>query len=141
MKLQLLKSARLPLAAALAATVLAASAAHADPASGKLVMSGFVDAADGEQLLAGDYATVIQRLAPHSIDFQSDEVAASTNLCVAYVASHQLDKAHEACDEAVAMARLMDMNYGVSFRERLDHQDVLSVAYANRAVLTRLSGK
>jgi hypothetical protein len=140
MKLQLLKSTRLPLAAVLAASLLV-SAAHADPASGKLVLSGFVDAADGEQLLAGDYATVIQRLGSHSIDFQADEVAASTNLCVAYVASHQLDKAHDACDEAIAMARLMDMNYGVSFMERLAHQDVLSVAYANRAVLTRLSGK
>jgi hypothetical protein len=139
MKLQLLKSARLPLAAALAATVLAASAAHADPASGKLVMSGFVDAADGEQLLAGDYATVIQRLAPHSIDFQSDEVAASTNLCVAYVASGHLHEAHGACDEAIAMARLMDRD--VSLSERLAHTDALSVAYANRAVLTRLSGE
>ena len=138
MKLQLLKSARIPLAAVLAATVLAASAAHAAPAD-KLVLAGFVDAADGEQLLAGDYATVIQKLAPHSIAFQADEVAASTNLCVAYVASHELDKAHEACDEAIAMARLMDR--GVTFQDHLAREDVLSVAYANRAVLTRLSGK
>ncbi len=53
MKLQSIKRARIPLAAALAATVLVASAAHAT-ASGKLVLSGFEDAADGEQLLAGD---------------------------------------------------------------------------------------
>ncbi len=137
MKLQLLKSARIPLAAALAATVLVASAAHAE-ASGKLVLSGFEDAAEGEQLMAGDYAAVIQKLAPHSIAFEADEVAASTNLCVAYVATGKLEQAHSACDEAIAMARL---DWGDSLLERLSHQDALSLAYANRAVLTRLSGE
>ncbi|HTC50326.1 MAG TPA: hypothetical protein VK700_00160 [Steroidobacteraceae bacterium] len=138
MKPQLLKRVRLPLAAALTATVLAASAAHADT-SGKLVLSGFEDAADGEQLLAGDYGAVISKLAAHSIDYDADEVAASTNLCVAYVASGHLHEAHGACDEAIAMARLMDRD--VSLSERLAHTDALSVAYANRAVLTRLSGE
>lgn len=138
MKSQLLKSIRLPLAAALAASVLAASAAQAAVA-GKLVLSGFEDAADGEQLLAGDYGAVIQKLASHSVDFDADEVAASTNLCVAYVASGHLHEAHGACDEAIAMARLMDRD--VSLSERLAHTDALSVAYANRAVLSRLSGE
>jgi Tetratricopeptide repeat len=139
MKLQRLKSTRLPIAAALAASVLAASAARADAAPGKLVLSGYGDSAAGEQLLAGEYAAVIERLAPHSGDFDRDEVAASTNLCVAYVASGQLDEAHEACDEAIAMARLNP--YGVSLQEHLAQQEALSVAYANRAVLTRLSGE
>jgi hypothetical protein len=139
MKLQLLKSARIPLAAALAATVLAASAAHAAPTSDKLVLSGFVDAADGEQLMAGKYAAVIQKLAPHTFEFRADEVAASTNLCVAYVATGKLNEAQGACNEAIAMARL-DQS-GVSMQERLSKQDPLSVAYANRAVLTRLAGE
>jgi hypothetical protein len=139
MKLQLLKSARIPLAGVLAATVLAASAAHADPVAGKLVLSGFVDAADGEALLAGDYAAVIQKLAPHTFEFRVDQVAASTNLCVAYVKTGKLGEAHGACDEAIAMARLDQ--YGVSVQERLSRHDPLSVAYANRAVLTRLSGE
>jgi hypothetical protein len=137
MKPQLLKSVRIPLAA-LAATVLVASAAHAAPA-GKLVLSGFEDAADGDQLLAGDYGAVIQKLASHSLEYAADEVAASTNLCVAYVASGKLHDAQSACDEAIAMARLMDRD--VSLSERLAHTDALSVAYANRAVLTRLSGE
>jgi hypothetical protein len=139
MKLQLLKSARIPLAAALAATMLVASAAHADPASGKLVLSGFFDAAAGEQLEAGDYAAVIQKLAPHAIDFSADQVAASTNLCVAYVASGRLDEAHDACNEAIEMARLEQA--GGSLQERLAHQDAVTQAYANRAVLTRLAGE
>jgi hypothetical protein len=140
MKLQLPKSTRrLPLAAALAGTLLLASAAQADVESGKLVLSGFIDAAAGEQLLAGNYAAVIQKLAPHSTDYAANEVAASTNLCVAYVASGRLDEAHNACNEAIRMARLDD--FDVPFLERLAHQDPLSIAYANRAVLTKLSGQ
>ena len=140
MKLQKPKSTRyLPLAAALAATLLVTSAAHADVESGKLTLSGYIDAADGAQLIAGNYAAVIGKLAPHRADFTEDEVAASTNLCVAYVAAGQLDAAHGACDEAIKMARL-DQS-GLTLTERLSHQDALSLAYANRAVLSKLSGK
>ncbi len=140
MKLQLLKRIRhVPLAAAMAGTLLLASAAHADAESGKLVLSGFTDAAAGDQLLAGDYAAVIQKLAPHATDFNVNEVAASTNLCVAYVASGRLDEAHNACNEAIKLARLDGAD--VPFLERLAHKDALSIAYANRAVLNKLSGQ
>ena len=135
MKLQMLKSIRVPLAASL----LAASAAHADVEAGKLTLSGYMDAAAGEQLMAGDYAAVIGKLAPHSANFSADEVAASTNLCVAYVATGKFDEAHSACDEAIKMARLDQFSSTVI--ERLSHQDALSVAYANRAVLNKLSGE
>ena len=139
MKLQQLKTVRLPLAAALAAALLGTSVARAGTTSQQLVLSGFVDAADGAQLMAGDYADVIEKLAPHTIDFRMDEVAASTNLCVAYVASGKLGPAHDACNEAIAMARLMDRD--TEMLERMTHQDALSVAYANRAVLSRLAGE
>ncbi len=87
MKLQTLKNLRSrPLGIAVAATLLVASVAHADTESPKLKLAGFVDAAEGTELIAGDYATVIEKLAPHSFAFDADEVAASTNLCVAYVA-------------------------------------------------------
>jgi hypothetical protein len=137
MKLQMMKSMRVPLAAA--ATLLVASAAHADVEAGKLVLSGYIDAAAGVQLMAGNYAAVIHDLAPHSTDFTANEVAASTNLCVAYVATGKFSEAHGACEEAIQMARLEVMGEGVL--ERLSHQDALSVAYANRAVLTKLSGQ
>jgi Flp pilus assembly protein TadD len=140
MKMQLLKRLRhVPMAAAMAGTLLLASAAHADVESGKLVLSGFADAAAGEQLLAGNYASVIQKLAPHASDFNVNEVAASTNLCVAYVASGRLDEARNACNEAIKLARLDDID--VPFLERLAHQDPLSIAKANRAVLGKLSGQ
>jgi hypothetical protein len=139
MKLQILKSIRPSLAAAVTATLLISAAAHADVESGKLTLSGYIDAAAGEQLIAGDYAAVIDTLAPHKADFTSNEVAASTNLCVAYVATGKLDEAHHACDEAIRIAR-MDQ-FDANLLERMSHQDSLSVAYANRAVLTKLSGK
>jgi hypothetical protein len=141
MKMQMWKSTRVPLAAA--ATLLLASAAHADVEAGKFNLSGYIDAAAGEQLLAGNYAAVIHKLAPHAADFTADEVAASTNLCVAYVATGRFDEAHAACDEAIKMARLDEAGESVLERlpERLSHLDVLSVAYANRAVLSKLSGK
>jgi hypothetical protein len=137
MNLQILKSMRLPLAAT--ATLLLASAAHADVEGGKLTLSGYIDAADGVQLMAGNYAAVIRELAPHATDFTANEVAASTNLCVAYVASGKFDEAHNACEEAIRMARLEVTSY--NRMERLSEQDALSVAYANRAVLSKLSGK
>jgi hypothetical protein len=126
---------------AMAATLLAAAAARADVESGKLTLSGYTDAYDaaGAQLAAGDYAAVIGKLAPHGLDFDSDEVAASTNLCVAYVATGQLDEALDACDEAVTMARLEGS--GVTLDEHLAHQEALSIANANRAVLTKLAGE
>ena len=139
MSLQKPKSSCVPLAAAIAATLLLTSQAHADVEAGKLTLSGYIDAADGEQLIAGDYAAVIDKLAPHSFDFTTNRVAASTNLCVAYVAAGKLAQARTACDEAISVARL-DQS-GEDLLERLSHHDALSVAYANRAVLTKLSGE
>jgi hypothetical protein len=140
MKLQTLKKLRYqPLAAAIAATLLVVSVAHADPESGKLKLAGFVDAAEGTELIAGDYAAVIDRLAPHSFEFDADEVAASTNLCVAYVAMGRLDEAHDACDEAIKLAR-MDQR-GATLQDHIAYENAVAVAYANRAVLTKLSGE
>jgi len=140
MKLQPLKKLRYqPLAAAIAATLLVVSVAHADPESGKLKLAGFVDAAEGTELIAGDYVAVIDKLAPHSFAFDADEVAASTNLCVAYVAMGRLDEAHDACDEAIKLAR-MDQR-GATLQDHIAYDNAVAVAYANRAVLTKLSGE
>jgi hypothetical protein len=143
MKLQILKSIRYqPLAAALAATFMLAQSAHADTESSKLKLAGYIDAAAGEQLIAGNYTAVITKLAPHSEDFAVDQVAASTNLCVAYVAIHQWDAAHGACDEAIKMARRDPSSVSnMDLVERLAHKDALSIANANRAVLSKLSGE
>jgi len=141
MKLQSLKNVRCrSLAAAVAATLFVASVAHADVEAGtKLKLAGYIDAAEGSQLMAGKYDDVINKLAPHTIAFASDNVAASTNLCVAYVAVGRLNDAHGACDEAIVLAR-NDMS-GRTLEERMAHEDALSIAVANRAVLAKLAGQ
>ncbi len=140
MKLQTLKNLRRPsLGVAIAATLLVASVAQADTESGKLKLAGFIDAADGNELIAGDYQAVIEKLGSHSFAFDADEVAASTNLCVAYVAMGRLDEAHDACDEAIKIARLDQR--GGTLQERIAYEDAIAVAVANRAVLTKLSGE
>ena len=140
MKLQSLKRLRCqPLVATAVAALLVTSMAHAGTEPTKLTLAGFADAAEGTQLLAGDYTTVIQKLASHSIEYGLNEVAASTNLCVAYVASRRLDAARGACDEAITMAKLDQP--GAGLQERMAHEDALSIARANRAVLAKLSGE
>lgn len=140
MKLQTLKNLRCkPLGVAIAATLLVASVAHADTTSGKLKLAGFADAALGTELMAGDYAAVIDKLSSHSFEFDADEVAASTNLCVALVAMGRLDDAHDACDDAIKIARL-DAR-GETLQDHIAYQNALAIAYANRAVLTKLSGE
>jgi hypothetical protein len=140
MKLQALRKVRFKaLASTMAAALLTTAVAHAAGPSGKLTLAGYMDAADGDQLMAGDYAAVIEKLAPNAAHFGEDEVAATTNLCVAYVATGQLQTARGACDEAVKTAQRDWDSLGLT--ERLSHTDALSVAYANRAVLSKLSGE
>ena len=139
MSLQKPKSSCVQLAAAIAATLLLTSQAHADVEAGKLTLSGYIDAAAGAQLFAGNYSAVIDKLAPHSASFALDQVAASTNLCVAYVATGKLAEAQGACDEAIKMAS-MDRS-GMTLADHLAHQDAVALAHANRAVLTKLSGE
>jgi ABC-type proline/glycine betaine transport system substrate-binding protein len=141
MKLQTAQRTRFKLATAMAATLLVASAAHADSESGKLKLAAYMDAASGEQLLAGNYTAVIAKLAPHASEYSSDSVAASTNLCVAYVATGQLDAARIACDEAIKAAQLDSGTERMTLSERIAHDDQVTLAYANRAVLTKLSGE
>ena len=122
-----------------AAAVLAVSAAHAaDP--GKLALSAYSDGVAGAEVMSGDYGAAITKLAPHGIAFYTDAVSASTNLCVAYVATGQLTQAKAACDEAVRVAQL-DLT-GVSPLERLERVDsALALAQSNRAVLGKLTDR
>jgi Tetratricopeptide repeat len=143
MKLHTAKNVRFKLAAAVAATLLTATAAHADVevSGSKLKLAAYVDTAAGDQLMEGNYSAVIQTLAPHAYAYNADEVAASTNLCVAYVAAGQLDAAHTACDEAVKMARMDKSTAKLTLAEHIAHEDALALAVSNRAVLTKLSGE
>lgn len=139
MKMQTLNRSGCGTLGAALAALLMGSAAFAAGEPAKLVLSGFTDAAAGDALMAGHYAAVIDRLAPHAAAFDADQVAASTNLCVAYVAAGRLQEAHPACDEAVATAR-RDMP-GATLADHLAHDNAVAIAYANRAVLDKLAGE
>jgi len=126
-------------ASAVHAGAAQAGAAHAGPAQAgaaadhKLVLSSYEDRAAGAQLLAGQYGAVIEKLGHHGLTFSDDEVAAGTNLCVAYIMTGKWDAAHAACDEAIALAAL-DVPEPDALALRT-HDEQMALAYSNRAVL------
>jgi hypothetical protein len=128
------KSAALGLV--IAAGCLLGSTASADASAGKIVLSGYADGVGGESLMAGDYAAIIGKLGAHGVGFSLDPVAASTNLCIAYIMTHAWDKADGACDAAVRVAKL-DQPTGTLY-ERAAHDRQVAIAYSNRAVLHSL---
>ena len=118
--------------------VIAATAAQADTESGKLMMSGYTVTADtvsGAMLASHEYEAVIDRLAPHTAAFASDEVASSTNLCVAYAVTHRVSEAREACSEAVQFAKA---DQPMTLAEHKAHDDAVAVALANQATVAKL---
>jgi len=133
------RAAQSAVRAAVLAALLGSGAAHAAQAHGKLVLSAYADRAAGESLLAGRYGEVIARLGARGVEFASDAVAASTNLCVAYVMTRQWNAAHAVCDEAVERARLDAAELTIYAREL--HAEEVALAYSNRAVLEWLSDR
>jgi hypothetical protein len=113
--------------ASLALTFFALSASTAEPPE-KAVLSGYYDTPAGRSLVAGRYDLVIDRLGSHGAEFLQDEVAASTNLCVAEIETHRWDAARADCDSAVTYASLPSI-------ERARQQRAVAIAYSNRAVL------
>jgi hypothetical protein len=124
--------------AVLGAMTLSASARAAAPPH-RLVLSGYADGVQGENLMKGRYAAVIRELADHGVRFKSDEVAASTNLCVAYIMTRHLSEARTACDEALRDAKLDVV--GFTMYSRMAHDEEVAIAYSNRAVLELVQGQ
>jgi hypothetical protein len=113
--------------ASLALTFFALSASTAEPAR-KAVLSGYYDTPAGRSLVAGRYDLVINRLGSHGAEFLQDEVAASTNLCIAQIETRRWDAARVTCDSAVTYASLPSW-------ERPRQERAVAIAYSNRAVL------
>jgi hypothetical protein len=123
-------------------SVVLGAAARAQPPSHKLVLAGYADGPQGSALLAGRYDAVILRLAAHGMQFEEDEVSASTNLCVAYVATRRWRSADTACDEALEDARLdARAPTAPTLSVRLACNEEVAVAYSNRAVLELIEGR
>jgi hypothetical protein len=113
--------------ASLALTFVALNASAA-PQELKPVLSGYYDTAAGRSLVAGRYDLVIKRLGSRGAEFSLDEVAASTNLCVAEIATHRWDAARATCESAITYASIPTW-------ERAHQERALAIAYSNRAVL------
>ena len=123
-----------------ATTAVLASTAHADTESGKLQVSSYTYTADtvsDVMLIKHDYEGVIDRLAPHLFAFSSDAVASSTNLCVAYAAMHRVYEAHQACEEAVSIAKAAQS--GITLADHKAHDDAVALALANQAAVAKMT--
>jgi hypothetical protein len=113
--------------ASLALTFVALNASTAELPE-KPALTGYYDTAAGRSLVAGRYDLVIQRLGSRGAEFSLDQVAASTNLCIAEIETHRWDAARATCDSAVTYASLPAC-------ERARQQRAVAIAYSNRAVL------
>jgi len=127
-----------PLRIAALASMCCAASAHADGTHPKMTLSAYLNAPDGEPLLAGRYGEVIGALGSHGLRFKQDAVAASTNLCVAYIMTHRWSEAHRACDEAILYAKL-EMPESRGFVP--GPHETVAIAYSNRAVLEWLENR
>jgi hypothetical protein len=119
---------------ALAAALLVGSAAHAADEPRTFELTAFSNGTAGEALVSGNYNTAVSELSTHAHALDSD--TASTNRCVAYVVTRQMEAARAACDAAVREAQqaITSMPMSMSWA-RSDYRDYLAVAYSNRAVL------
>ncbi len=123
---------------ALAVSLLAGSAAHAADTSRTFELTAFSNGAAGKALVSGDYDSALRTLNTHVHGMDSDSV--STNRCVAYVITRQVEAARVACNEAVrdAQQEIASMPMSMSFA-RTDLRDYLAIAYSNRAVFNWMS--
>jgi hypothetical protein len=121
------------------ASMCFAAGAHADGEHQKMTLSAYTDVAEGQSLLAARYGDAIDVLGSHGLRFKQDALAASTNLCVAYIMTHRWSEAHPACDEAIQFAKLeMPDQHGF---EAGAHDARVAIAYSNRAVLEWLEAR
>jgi tetratricopeptide (TPR) repeat protein len=99
------------------------------------VMTVISDQAQGERMLAGDYATAIREIG--SSKGGAVGFAALNNLCVALAKTGELEAALEACNAAVETARPAA---SVSYYERGRRYESRAVALANRGVVRAVRG-
>jgi len=123
---------------ALAAALLAGSAAHAADEPRTFELTAFSNGKGGTALVSGDYNSAVRALSTHVNGLDADSV--NTNRCVAYVVTRQIEAARIACNEAVrdAQQQISSMPISMSFA-RSDYRDYLALAYSNRAVFNWMS--
>lgn len=105
-------------------------------------MTTIIDSAHGREVVAGQYDLAIEKIAASRTD--GDAFFASTNLCVAYAKSGDMDDAIAACDAAVRHAATVSVDmYGDlsrASRARLRNK-YQALALSNRGVLYAINGE
>lgn len=120
------------------------SALAADTEAKPYQMGVLLNKAYGESIEAGKYERAITRMARH-LERERVDFGAQNNLCVAFVKTHDLDKAATACDAAVARASKLK-NRGLSTKKRRkslvdeSNREDLAIALSNRGVLLAVQG-
>jgi hypothetical protein len=106
------------------------------------LLTAYVDAVGGEQLIAGQYDTALVQIRSAMQTDTTADVVNTTNACVALAVLKQLDQARKACDDAVTAANRDRLHSsGVVSKSRLDENESVAVAYMNRAVVHSLSNE
>jgi Flp pilus assembly protein TadD len=96
-------------------------------------LSAVIDQAQGEAVLSGNYEKAIAKLSGRGQRFE-----ASTNLCVAYALSGDLQAADSACTTAIAISKRNVRHAGpASVRDQLRD---FAVALSNQGVVMALRG-
>lgn len=111
------------------------AAVQADEQPSNYVMNVIDNQAQGEQMISGDYERAIENIIAQARE-RDNRFAESNNLCVAYAKTNELQKAAQACDEAVQKTRLPVAIGYYDYRRNEDH----SVALSNRGVVRAVSG-
>jgi tetratricopeptide (TPR) repeat protein len=123
--------------AGVAGLLLAASAqlAIADtPRHPAYVMTVVADQAEGERMIAGEYAEAIAQITTPKTVKQS--FAVSNNLCVAYTKTNDLPSAGQACAAALRASRTSFGAWYASYGKRVDQ----ALALSNRGVIRAITG-
>ena len=137
MTLSINRTRSVTLRTAALAWMLLAAVAHADGAR-KLTLSVYQDTLGAKSVLDGKYDDAIKQLGSR-MNFLRDEIAATTNLCVAQIMTRQWTSAQATCDKAVRQARFDTGDRSIGGRS--DNRSELALAYSNRAVLHWLQNK
>ena len=93
-------------------------------------MGVIIDAAEGKAVRKGKYEQAIARLTEAKRYRRDDQFARSTNLCVAYTKTGELEKAEVACEQAVMLHA----------DNRVDSERYHALALSNRGVLRAVKG-
>lgn len=138
---KLISNYEFPRSIALLFTALSCVSATASADEPVFTMTTIIDSAHGAEIAAGEYEQAIEKIA--AVNDGVDTFFYSTNLCVAYTKTGNLDDALLACEAAVEQADSISFDWrsdlSKSSQER-SRRKFLALALSNRGVLRAAMG-